>query len=261
MQVQPIVRSAWAARQNRLTRARASFTDFVGLVGRDDKDDRFTLEDLHLSWHRHVAWCWEQGLHAGILAPWGHGKSVGLVVPLSAWLLGRNPGLRIKIVCSATELARDRVTGVRTMLESPAYRHVFPNVRPGGRWTGEELMLARPGGSLDPSLQAKGVFGKGVGKRADVIIFDDIVDQLNAAEPGQRRKVRETAGSTWMGRLVGKGRGLYIATPWNSDDATFHFMQRPGWCFLVQKVNPSIQHIEQEVHNARPGYPGLVMAA
>lgn len=258
MQVEPRLRAAWASRRTLLDRARINFTDFVRQVGRDDRDEKFEIEPMHTSWHRHVAWCWENGLHAGLMAHWGAGKSAGLVVPLTAWLLGRNPGLRIKIVCSATELARDRVTGVRSMLESPSYRHIFPNVRPGGRWTGEELMLSRPGGSLDPSLQAKGVFGKGVGKRADVLIFDDIVDQLNATEPGQRRKVRETAGSTWMGRLVGTGRALWISTPWNSDDATFHFMQRPGWCFLVQKVDPTIQHIEQEVHNARPGYPGLI---
>jgi hypothetical protein len=251
------LRAALASRQLAYTRARADFTSFVQLAGRDDQGNGFDLEPLHLSWHRHVTWCWREGLHAGILAPWGHGKSAGLVVPLAAWLLGRNPNLRIKVVCSATELARDRVTAVKSLIESPAYRACFPHIRPAGKWASEEITVARQAGSLDPSLQAKGVFGKGVGKRADVMMFDDVCDQLNSAEEAQRRKVREFTGSTWMGRLVASGRALYIATPWNTDDATAHMMRRPGWCFLVQKVNEQLNRIEQEVHNARPGYPGL----
>ncbi len=236
--------------------ARVDFTSFVRMCVVDEMAKPFALEGLHLAWHRHVTWCWKKGMHAGILAPWGHGKSAGLVVPLPAWLLGVNHNLRIKIVCSSTELARERVSSIKNIVTSPAYREVFEDARPGGRWTSDELTLERTGSMTDPSLQAKGVFGIGVGKRADVLIFDDVVDQRNAMEALQRKKVREVVSQTWMGRLTPQGRSLYIATPWNTDDATHHIMQRPGWCFLKHAVSEGGDYIEQTVLGADSSYPG-----
>ena len=165
-------------------RARLDFTAFVRLCTADEKGSPFRLEEMHLWWHRHVAWCWKRDLFAGIMAHWGAGKSAGLVVPLPAWLIGRNPNLRIKIVCSSTELARERVEATKTLITSPMYRRIFPGIRPGPSWKANEFTVERSGGATDQTLQAKSVFGKGVGKRADVLIFDDVVDQLNAAEPG-----------------------------------------------------------------------------
>lgn len=240
-------------------RARQEFTSFVRLSTADESGNPFILEPLHLYWHRHVAWCWKNNLHAGIMAHWSSGKSSGLVVPLPAWLIGRNPNLRIKVVCSSTELARERVEAVKTLVTSPIYRRIFPHVRPGASWKANEFTVERTGQSTDQTLQAKSVFGKGVGKRADVLIFDDVVDQLNAAEPAQRKKVREFVSNTWMGRLTPQGKVLYIGTPWNTDDATFHLMKRPRWCFLVQKVNEDVTGLEQEVHGAPPEYLGGVI--
>jgi hypothetical protein len=236
-------------------RARNDFTSFVRLCAADEAGRPLQLEPLHLYWHRHLSWCWKQGLHAGIMAHWSSGKSSGLVVPLPAWLIGKNPNLRIKIVCSSMELARERVQAVKALVTSPMYQRVFPHVVPGDSWKADEFTVVRSGSATDQTLQAKGVFGKGVGKRADVLLFDDVVDQLNAAEPEQRKKVREFVSNTWMGRLEPAGKVLWISTPWNVDDATFHIMKRPKWCFLVQRVNESVDGIEQELHGGLPGYP------
>lgn len=238
-----------------MQQARQDFTSFVKLCAADENGNPFMLEPLHLTWHRHVAFCWQRGLRAGIMAHWASGKSAGLVVPLPAWLIGRNPNLRIKIVCSSMELARERGEAVKSVIMSPMYRRVFPHIRPGAAWKAAEFTVARSGRSTDQTLQAKGILSKGVGKRADVLIFDDVVDQLNATEPAQRKKVREFVSNTWMGRLSPNGRVLYIGTPWNTDDATFHLMRRPDWCFLVQKVDESVSFLEQEVHGAPPDYP------
>lgn len=239
--------------------ARQNFTEFVKLCVVDEKGNPFMLEPLHKSWHDHVAFCWRRGLRAGIMAHWASGKSAGLVVPLPAWLIGRNPNLRIKIVCSSTELARERAEAVKALVQSPMYRRVFPHIKPGSSWKAAEFTVLREGQSTDQTLQAKGIFGKGVGKRADVLIFDDVVDQLNAAEPAQRKKVREFVTNTWMGRLWTEGKVLYIGTPWNTDDATFHLMRRPDWCFLVQRVDESVSFLEQEVHGAPPDYPRPIL--
>jgi hypothetical protein len=246
---------AWMALAAEEKHAASNFTTFVRLCTGDEAGNPFVLEPLHLQWHKHVAWCWKHDLHAGIMAHWSSGKSAGLVVPLPAWLIGRNPNLRIKVVCSSTELARERVEAVKTIISSPIYKRVFPHIRAGTSWKANEFTVERTGNSTDQTLQAKSVFGKGVGKRADVLIFDDVVDQLNAAEPAQRKKVREFVSNTWMGRLTPQGKVLYIGTPWNTDDATYHLMKRSRWCFLVQKVNEEVTCLEQEVHGAPLDYP------
>ena len=244
--------------------ARESFSSFVETCVTDPSGKPFVLEPLHRYWHSHVGWCWANSLHAGIMSHWESGKSAGLVVPLPAWLIGKNPNLRIKTVCSSTELARERVEAVKSLITSTMYQLVFPHIRPGVSWKANEFTVERKAVMADPSLQAKSVFGKGVGKRADVIIFDDVVDQLNAAEPAQRKKVREFVSSTWMSRLSPGGKVLWVATPWNTDDATAHLMRRPNWCFLLQRVldMPDEFVVTQEVHGIPQGlqYPLMPLA-
>ncbi len=252
-----MVLQAAARLESRVRAARLAFTDFVTFATMDERGEPFRLEPLHVAWHRHVAWCWSHNKFAGLWAPWGHGKSAGLVVPLTAWLIGTNPNLRVKIVCSGKELAYERVGAIKNLIESPAYKEVFPSAKPGGRWTSDELTLQRDAGHSDPTVQAKGIFSKGVGKRADVLIFDDVVDQLNAATPEQRLKVKEFIGRTWMGRLTQQGKVLYISTPWNIDDASHELVKRPQWCFLVQEVRDDREpwYIAQRVYNADATYP------
>jgi hypothetical protein len=54
------------------------------------------------------------------------------------------------------------------------------------------------------------------------------------------------------------GKVLWVATPWHAADATNQFMQRSGWCSLVESVSESCQDIEQQVVGAAasdPAYP------
>lgn len=244
---------AAARLESRIHKARQAFTPFVELCVTDPSGRPFRLEPMHLYWHRHVAWCWKRDRFAGIMSHWGAGKSAGLVVPLPAWLIGKDPNLRIKVICSSTELARERVEAIKNLVTSPTYRAVFPHVRQGGAWTASQFTVERTGQMADVTLQAKGVFGKGVGKRADVLIFDDVVDQLNSAEPGQRRKVFEFLHSTWLSRLVPGGKVMMIGTPWHVDDATVNMRDKGrNWCFLVQRVDDDCQTIHNEVHGLTP---------
>lgn len=246
-----------------IRRARTSFSFFVEFVMRDNDGKALQLAPLHLAWHRHVDYCWSKGMHAGIMAPWGHGKTSGLIIPLTAYLLGKNPAERIKIICQDDESAQKRVGkfGVGGVIKSnPAFRAVFPDVHMGKRETNHEFYLDR-GLSTDPnpSLQAHGVMTAGIGSRATTILFDDVVDQKNSLAPDQREKVKALVHGTWMSRLQPKGRCLWISTPWHLDDATHALMRKPGWCFLIQRVNESITGIEQEVVNAQDDYPLLTL--
>lgn len=236
-------------------RARTYLPGFIELCARDEGGDPLVLDFIHLSWIFHVDYAWNHGKHALIMAPFGSGKSSCFAVPLAAWLLGCNPQERIKFVCNGDDFAKQRVAAAKDIIESPIYRDVFPHIRPGGKWSDHELFVKRKGGAHDPSIHARGIMTKGIGGRADRIIFDDICDQLNTEEPASRTKVKKFSTGTWMSRLDGTGaRALMIATPWHPDDATHAFWSSNDWCALHQPVGPDKLVYEQSVTGAGPEY-------
>lgn len=249
-------RVARAQRNLMLKAARTDFTSFVRAAVRDEQGKAFQLADIHLAWHRHIVYCWERKLRCGILAPWGHGKSSGMVVPWIAWQIGRNPNLRVKVICNDDGAAGKRVAAVGALIKSDPYTEVFNHVRPSRKaWNAHELYVHRPGTAIDPTLQARGVFTTGIGGRADMEVFDDVVDQKNAHERGVRERLKEIVMQTWLSRLEPTGQVLWIATPWHIDDATYMVMQQAGWCFLIHRVSDDLTCVEQEVIGAGPDYP------
>jgi hypothetical protein len=255
------LRLAAFRRAEKLRLAGQRFTPFVEAVSRDERGNPFRLAPHHLAWHAHVDYCWSRRLHAGIMAHWGSGKSSGLIAPLIAFLLGRDPSRRIKVVCNDDGSAAGRVQVVSQILLSSTYRRIFPVVFKGGPWTQHKIFVNRPGWSYEASVEAKGVFSTGIGGRADFLFNDDLVDQKNSQEPAQRKRVKELFENTWMSRLEPTGLALAIMTPWHLDDLSFELQRRREWCFLIQRISEDLTHIEQEVINGGDDYPGLLPAA
>lgn len=212
---------------------------------------------MHRRWLQHLDYCRDHKRKCMIWAHWGSGKTSTLAVPLSAWLIGRDPNVRIKFITNDDTSAKRRVAGVARLVESATYRAIFPEVQAGNKWTEHEFFVRRTGHAIDPTIEARGVFTTGVGGRTDFLVFDDVVDQLNAADQVQRKKVLDFVENTWIQRLSPTGGLLYIATPWHLDDASHHFMNAHGWCSLVQRVSDDCSKIEQTVLGAEDDYPGL----
>lgn len=232
----------------RAQRARTgSLADFIELTVGDDHGNNLVLAPMHQQWVAHWHYCIARDLKCMIVAPFGHGKSSTLAVPLVAHFLGMDPNRRAKIVTNDDPGARKRVGAVKGILESGSFKRIFPEARKGPKWTDHELYLKRTGQAIDPSLHARGVQTTGIGGRADLIVFDDAVDQKNSMDAIQRSKVLQYIESTWLSRLEPDGKVLYIDTLWHLDDATHHLMDRPGWCTLVQRVSPDCRFIEQEL--------------
>ncbi len=237
--------------------ARKDFHIFGPAVVQDAVGRPIRYAPMHLSWIAHVNYAWSHGLHAGIFAHFGAGKTSAFSVPLAAWLIGRNPQERIKVVCAGDTLASQRVAAIKGIMEKPVYRSIFPGVVPGKKWTEHMVYVERLGDAIDPTLEARGVFSKGVGGRATKIIFDDVCDLQNSSEDGQRNRVKEHVQKIWLSRLeevAPKGNALWIATPWNADDASYMLRASSQWCWLEQRVNASLTGLEQEVFNAGPDY-------
>ena len=249
------IASIEAAHQKRIRLARDRLEVFIEMCGRDENGRHIELAPIHRAWVWHVAYCWERGLRAVILAPFGSGKSSTLAVPLAAWLIGRNVQARLQVVSNGDPYAKRRVGSVKQIIETPTYREIFPHVRPGLKWSDHEFFVRREGHSIDPTLLARGVTTQGVGSRSDATIFDDVCDQLNTADENRRTKVKRIVRDTWLSRLDQiEGRVLWIATPWHVDDATHDQIQDKQCCTLIQRVAADLESYSQEVINAGPDY-------
>jgi hypothetical protein len=249
-------RLAIVKRARLFQRATVDLAAFIPLVCQDAHGTPLALAPVHLAWLQHVDYCWRRGLKCLILAPFGHGKSSSLLCPVAAHSIGRNGNIRIKVVTNDDDSAAKRVAAVRQIIGTPEFRTVFPDIKPGSRWTGHEMYVMRTGQAIDPTIQARGIFTTGIGGRCDLLLLDDIVDQKNAANAIQRARVIDLAEQTWLSRLEPDGCLLAIGTAWHQGDAYHRWMHQPGWCTLVQSVAHDCQSIEQVVHGAGEDYPG-----
>lgn len=247
---------AEALYNKRVRTARDELATFIETCARNEAGHHINLHQMHLAWIWHVDYCWSRGLRAMILSPFESGKSSTLAVPLAAWLVGKNPQARLKFVCNTDDSAILRVGATKVVMETPDYQAVFPGVRRGLKWSSREVFVDRRGGSIDPTLHARGVKSTGVGGRADYIIFDDVNDQKNTESEAQRKLIKGLVRSTWLSRLdQPTGRALWIATPWHFDDSTHDLWHDPLWCTLVVRVRPpDFEHYELEVFNAGEDY-------
>jgi predicted phage terminase large subunit-like protein len=156
--------------------------------------------------------------HGLVELPRDHGKSTQVCSRL-VWELGRNPGLRIQIVCATEALAAERGRFVRRAIQSnEAVRRVFPTLNPGHPWSDTRLTVARPSDVIGPSLTAVGVGSGSTGARADLLVCDDIVDVKAIASRADRDRVKDHFRNNLMNLLEPDGRFWGLCTPWHRDD-------------------------------------------
>jgi phage terminase large subunit-like protein len=108
-----------------------------------------------------------------------------------AWIIGThvNIGIALKIVFVSyvIDVAAAKSRQIKSILESPAYQEVFPLVRPGKIKWGErewqiDLDLAGIRTIDEPyTLVCSGLGGAIISKRANIILFDDLIKQMSDA--------------------------------------------------------------------------------
>ncbi len=140
----------------------------------------------------------------------GAGKStvVGLYC---AWLLYRNPQIRILVLSAQGQLAMRMVAAVRRIIERhPLCTHLLPER--GDAWAADRFSVQRSGAVREPSMLAQGILGNFTGCRADVIVCDDVEVPNTSGTPAKRAALRERLSETEFVLTPG-GTLLYVGTP------------------------------------------------
>ena len=166
---------------------------------------------LHLTMARWLAERWEQGdRHLLLKAFRNSGKST-LVGLFSAWLLLRDPNLRILILAADFALAKKMARNVRRIIERhPAARFLKPSKT--DQWASDQFTVTRSAELRDPSVLAKGMDANITGLRADIVICDDVEVPNTCDTPAKRMDLRQRLAEIDY-VLVPGGLQLYVGTP------------------------------------------------
>lgn len=192
-----------------------------------------------------------------IALPRGHGKSTHLSVAYPLWEIGRNHTVRILLVSSTTETARRFMSEIIGHIErnkkyqfwtkviDPTGKGIIPKRRTFQKreenWTGDSITIDRDDIKLkDPTINAVGLFGSILSRRADIIIVDDLVDQQNSATEEQRQKIKDWVYTTLMPVMTPGGRFIYLGNTWHMDDLISNLLKDPQ--FDVRKRISAILH-------------------
>lgn len=161
-----------------------------------------------------------------VSVPPQHGKSLGASVLLPAYLLGRNPELRIAVASYSFALAGRFAQQLQRLMSEEPYRAVFPATRLKGSAprSDSERTARRTAQEFDcvgfsGGLKAVGRTGSLTGNRVDVLIADDLYkDALEANSPLVRDRVWEWYNAVARTRLHDGSRELVVCTRWHEED-------------------------------------------
>ena len=145
-----------------------------------------------------------------------HTKSEFASYLLPAWLIGKNPELKIIQTTHTAELAVRFGRKVRNLMEMQEYREVFPDVdlradsKAAGRWETAQ------GGEY----YAAGVGGAITGRGADLLIIDDPHSEQDALSETAMEHAYEWYTSGPRQRLQPGGSIVIVMTRWSLKDLT-----------------------------------------
>lgn len=166
---------------------------------------------LHLEIARWLEARWAAGDRRLLLMVFRDAGKSTLVGLFGAWLLLKEPNLRILVVAAEAALATKMSRNVRRILERhPATAHLVP--AQAEQWASGAFTVERPRELRDPSLLARGLGGNLTGSRADVIICDDVEVPNTCDSEGRRLDLRERLRELGF-VLVPEGTLLYVGTP------------------------------------------------
>lgn len=139
-----------------------------------------------------------------ILAPRGHAKSTWLSIIYPIWKIALNRDINIIIVSDIADQAEIFLRAIKEELELNIkliehYGEFRPKEKSGAStvWRASDITVLRNERGKEPTIVSGGTGKKIVGRRADLIIVDDPLNDENTASETQRKKTE-----TWFKKTL-----------------------------------------------------------
>lgn len=190
---------------------RCQSADFDVFIAIWNATQNYTTPGIHFRIGIWLQKCWERGEKRLLLQAFrASGKST-LAGLFSAWLLCRDPDLRILVLSAEQTLSAKMARTIRKIIElHPLAAHLRPD-NPD-QWAADSFTVRRNRIGRDPSVLARGLHANITGARADIILCDDVEVPNTCDTAEKREKLRDRLSENEF-ILTPGGTQLYIGTP------------------------------------------------
>lgn len=155
------------------------------------------------------------------------GKTLLVNICFTAWLLGREPGLRVIGVSYSQRLSEKIAYKTRLLMESEFYKSIFPNTNLDQSQSQKSNFMTTSGGGRFSTSVGGSLTGEG----GDYIILDDPMNPAEALSDTVRVNSNEWVDQAIYSRLnvPSEGRIIVIMQRLHSDDTTGHLLSTGEW--------------------------------
>lgn len=171
----------------------------------------------------------------------------------AVWSLIHDPTTRILIVSAGGPLAKEIANWIiQIIMGMDEFECLRPDASSGDRQSVEafDVHYSLKGPEKSPSVACLGVTSNIQGKRADLLIADDIESAKNAATEVQREKLRQLTRD--FTSICSKGKIVYLGTP-QSIDSVYNSLPSRGYMIRIWPGRyPTVEEEENYGHALAP---------
>ena len=172
-----------------------------------------------------------------IIAPPGSAKSTLVSQVFMPYYMGQNPEDNTILLSSSSTQSIKFTSDIRSlMVSNDRYKEVFPEVQVDDLKgeSREQIYLKRKSPNPHPNIYAAGMrSGKVLGSRANLIVVDDPLTQIQARSEVELKNQKEWFAGTLLTRPDPEtGRVIVILTRWHNNDLASLLMNRLNFDIL-----------------------------
>jgi hypothetical protein len=220
---------------------------------------RFVNKEYHRKWIRAILRAILLGEQQMVLSPPRHGKTE-LLIHFCVWLIVRNPDIRIMWVAKNEEMAEDMVGAVKDHLANNTqliedFLGSEGRYKPKrGGWGRLKFRVAARTitGQKASTMVGVGWTGTILSRDVDVIILDDVIDDRNTAQPGQREANRHKLVTAIDSRNETHTAFFIIGSRQHWDDFYGYLIEDANWGTIVEQAHDD--NCPQDPHDLEAHY-------
>lgn len=214
--------------------------DFAWLFMETEEGRPITPYAHHLFWLE--LWCNADIKNLLIIAPPESAKTTWLAAYIATQIAFWPERPRI-YAGSAGVVATRRSLAIRTLLERPEIRELFPDLQrtEGMAYEAHQWSMSHGpdpyAGRIHPTLSAYGADGSITGSRAQEAVGDDILNEKNTRTAYMREQIYKWFHLSFMSRVMARtGRALLIGNAFHADDLYQRLKKAGGWVIVTMPM-------------------------
>lgn len=173
-----------------------------------------------------------------------HAKSTLVTVKYVVWRIVRDPNIRVIIVGKSGPKAKTFLYSIKELLTNQELYEEGRNLiedwgpfrDPDDRfqiWSTTQIYVAqRNSPEKDPTVQVLGVEGDIFGRRAELIVCDDVADHENQQNPDRVASMLSWLDKEVASRVGKRGKLVYVGTRVHAGDIYSYLIKRDGYRVL-----------------------------